>query len=86
MTAYQSFILTSILSKFIKGELDAVTNTLIRLSAEEIALDNWLIYIIEIAYHIDYSRSILSENISESTYKKMKKLVKDNLIKRLSGG
>jgi hypothetical protein len=74
------------LSKYIKGELDEKTNALIQICAEEIALDDWFVYVIEIAYHIGYAKSILADDISESTYKKMKKLVTDNLIRRLSEG
>jgi hypothetical protein len=86
MTCYQNFALASILHKYLKGELDEKTNALIQMSAEEIALDDWLVYVIEIAYHIGHAKSILVDNISETTYKRMKKIVKDNLIKRLSGG
>lgn len=86
MTSYSQFVLTLMLSKYIKGELDEITEFNIRVAAEEIALGDWLVYIIEIAYHIGYGKSILADNVSESTYKKMKKLVTDNLIRRLSGG
>ena len=75
-----------ILPKYLLCELDEKTNSLIRSCAEEIVLDDWLVYIIEITYHIGYAKSILADNISESTYKKIKKLVKDNLIMKLSGG
>lgn len=86
MTSYQSFLLTSMLSQYLRDELDEITSFHIRVAAEEIALDDWLVYVIEIAYHIGYAKSILADNISESTYKKMKKSVTDNLIMRLSGG
>lgn len=83
---YQHFLLVNLLRSYIKDELDEITSFYIRVGAEEIALDDWFIYVIEIAYHIGFVHSLLKEKISEVTYKNMKKLVKDNLIKRLSGG
>lgn len=80
---YQDYMLTLILEKYLLGELDEFTNEQIKIGAEEIALADWLVYVIEIAYHIGYNRSLLNLKISITTYKKMKKLVKDNLIKRL---
>lgn len=67
---YQQFLLVNLLRSYIRDELDEITNFNIRVGAEEIALDDWYIYVIEIAYHIGYSYSILKENISEVTYKK----------------
>ena len=86
MDRHQSFVLTQILSKYLKNGFDDNTNDLIQSCAEEIALEDWLPYIIEITYHIGYTNSILSDNISEYTYKQMKKMIVDNLYKRLSGG
>jgi hypothetical protein len=86
MTCYQNFVLTLILCKYLKRELDEKTNALIQMSAEEIALDDWLVYVIEIAYHIGYAKSILADHTSEFTYKRIKKSIQDNLVKRLSGG
>jgi hypothetical protein len=83
--SYQDYLLTAYLHKYIRDELDELTNFHIRVGAEEIALDDWFVYVIEIAYHIGYAYSLLKEKISEVTYKNMKKLVKDNIIKRLSG-
>lgn len=82
---YESFVLTRLLCKYIRDELDEITRFNIRVAAEEIALDDWFIYVIEIAYHIGYVHSVLQDKMSECTYKNMKKLVKDNLIKRLPG-
>lgn len=81
--SYSEYVLTALLCRYIKDELDENINAHIRIAAEEIALDDWLVYVIEIAYHISYAYSLLKEKMSETTYKKMKKLVKDNLIKRL---
>ena len=81
---YQECVLTYILEKYLRGETDEVTSARIRLGAEEIALEHWLVYVIEIAYHIGYNKSVLLLTTNESDYKRMKKLVKDNLIKRLS--
>ena len=81
---YQDFLLTILLGKYIRDELDEITRFNIRVAAEEIALDDWLVYVTEIAYHIGYAYSLLNEKISETTYKKMKGLVKDHLIIRLS--
>lgn len=81
---YQDCVLTHTLEKYLLGETDEFTSAKIRLGAEEIALDNWLVYVIEIAYHFGYNKSLLNLKIGETTYKKMKKLVKDNLIKRLA--
>jgi hypothetical protein len=83
---YQHFLLVNLLRSYIKVELDEITSFHSRVAAEEIALDDWFIYVIEIAYHIGYAYSLLKQKISEVTYKNMKKLVKDNLLKRLSGG
>lgn len=83
--SYQDYLLTVLLRKYIKDELDEYTSAYIRIAAEEIALDDWFVYVIEIAYHIGYSYSLLQDKMSECTYKNMKKLVKDNLIKRLPG-
>ena len=83
---YQHFLLINLLRSYIKDELDEITNFHIRVGAEEIALDDWNIYVIEIAYHIGFAYSLLKEKISEVTYKNMKKLVKENIIKRLSEG
>lgn len=80
---YQDYMLTIILEKYLKGETDELTSAEIRLGAEEIALDDWLVYVIEIAYHIGYEKSLLLLKISGTTYKRTKKLVKANLIKRL---
>lgn len=83
--SYQDHLLTVLLHKYIRVELDEITSFHIRVAAEEIALDDWFVYLIEIAYHIGYAYSLLKEKTSEVTYKNMKKLVKDNLIKRLLG-
>lgn len=82
---YSDYLLTVVLCKYIRGETDEYTTAYIRIAAEEIALDDWFVYVIEIAYHIGYAYSALKKRISEVTYKKYKKSVKDNLIKRLSG-
>lgn len=82
---YQHFLLVELLRSYIRDELDEITNFYIRVGAEEIALDDWYIYVIEIAYHIGYAYSLLNKKTSEVTYKNMKKIVKNNLIKRLSG-
>jgi hypothetical protein len=81
---YQDYLLTILLQKYIRDELDEITRFNIRVAAEEIALDDWFVYVIEIAYHIGYAYSLLNEKISETTYKMRKKSVVDNLIKRLS--
>lgn len=81
---YQDYLLTILLGRYVRDELDEITRFNIRVAAEEIALDDWFIYVIEIAYHIGYAYSLLNEKISETTYKKMKGLVKDHLIIRLS--
>lgn len=80
---YQDYLLTTLLQKYIRVELDECTNSCVRIAAEEIALDDWFIYVIEIAYHIGYAYSLLKEKMGEVTYKNMKKLVKNNLIKKL---
>lgn len=84
MSGYRDFILTQMLEQFFRGELDDVTANVIYEAACEIALSEAVIYLVEITYHIGYAKSILGDKISETTYKKMKKLAKDNLIKRLS--
>lgn len=83
MCCYESFVLTRLLGQYLKEELDEVTRFNIRVAAEEIALDDWFVYVIEIAYHIGYAHSLLQGKLGETTYKKMKKLVKNNLIKKL---
>jgi hypothetical protein len=80
---YEEFVLVDLLRSYIRNELDEITNFHIRVGAEEIALDDWFVYVIEIAYHIGYAHSLLKEKMGEVTYKNMKKLVKENLIKRL---
>ena len=82
---YQHFLLVDLLRSYIKDELDEITSFHIRVAAEEITGNDWPVYLIEIAYHIGYAYSLLNEKISETTYKNTKKLVKDNLIQRLSG-
>lgn len=80
---YQDYMVTCILQRYLLGETDEFTDVWIIIGAEEIALDDWLIYVIEIAYHIGYAHSLLQQKFSEKTYKETKKAVKDNLIKRL---
>lgn len=82
--SYKDFVLSLTLQKYLKGELNEYANTIIREGAEEIVLQNWLVYIVEIAYGIGYLNSLLIEKISSSTYKIAKKEVKENLIKKLS--
>lgn len=86
MSGYRDYILTQMLCSYIRNELDENTTAHIRISTEEIALEDWLVYVIEIAYHIGYAKSLLQNKIGETTYKKMKKTIKYNLIKRLSEG
>lgn len=82
--SYQDYVLRTILEAYLRDELDEYTTANIRIASEEIALDDWLVYIIEIAYAVGYARSILQNKISEPTYKRTKLLVKSNLKQRLT--
>lgn len=83
MTTNERIALRDKLAHYFKGELDADTNEVIYEAACEIALGDGVIYLVEICYAIGYKNSLLAANIGETTYKKMKKLVADNLLKRL---
>lgn len=63
---------------YLKGDL-----SLIRESSEEITMVYWRTFLIEIAYNIGYAKSILNDEMSETTYKHLKKLVKENLVKKI---
>lgn len=79
---YKHYVLVELLRLYIRGKLNNKTEDNIRIAAEEIALDDWFVCVIEIAYHIGYAHSLLNKKMSEVTYKNMKKQVKENIIKR----
>ena len=83
---YEDYVLVELLRLYIRGKLDKNTEVNIRIAAEEIALDDWFVYVIEIAYHIGYAHSLLNEKMSEVTYKNMKKQVKENLKEKNKKG
>lgn len=56
-------------------------NTVMREAAQEIAGEDWEVYLREIGSRTGYAFSALE--ISESTYKLRKKEVKDNILRRL---
>lgn len=68
---------------YLKGGLSLKIESLIREASEEITLEYWRAFLIEIAYSVGYANSILNDEMSESTYKELKKLVKENLIKKI---
>ena len=70
--------------KYIHGEYGAKINETIYYATAEIVPYQWEIYIfiMEIAYRTGYANSILGREMSEVTYKKKKKAIRDN-IKRL---
>lgn len=68
--------------KYIHGELDTETNEKMWKAIHEGVEHNEAIYFcFEIAYRIGYSRSHLADAMSEVTYKKKKKAIRDNVLK-----
>lgn len=86
MSAYREYVLNLTLEKYLLGELDKKTNDVILKAASEIVLDFAPIILIEITYHIGYAKSLLLDKMCETTYKTLKKRVKDNLLKNLERG
>lgn len=66
------------------GNYDEDTNEKIYYAITEIVQKEELpIFLLEIMNRTGYAKSILAGNMSESTYKKKKKAIRDNIIKKL---
>lgn len=67
--------------KYLHGEYDGKTNAMIHGIAHKNA-DNMIAItmIFEIAYRIGYAKSYLMQYMSEVTYKKKKKRIRDKLV------
>jgi hypothetical protein len=67
--------------KYIHNECDASTNEKMWKAIHDGVEHNEAIHFcFEIAYRIGYARSYLANTMSESTYKKKKKAIRDNVI------
>lgn len=68
-----------------RGEYSEEINEAIYYATAAIIRYQWQIYlfIVEIAYRTGYANSILAEEMSENTYKKKKKAVRENILKAL---
>ena len=65
---------------YLHGTLDEVTNEKIYDAVHQaVGQTDAIIYVFEIAYHIGYAKSLLIDVISETTYKKKKKTVRDRI-------